>query len=284
MRPGWIQGTLSLFKWPFRILFSSASVRRRIAFEMVQKHYEDLNVVVPLPGGVQCPILSVEHWVSFDNIFAQREYDYLLARIPLPGSWLDIGCHAGHFTLLLASLWARSENPCRWRALLIDADSRSVRVADKIVEKNRFDVNQVTFLHGAIAAGSKNIRFAENAYMTSEIVPETWRGSLICSVPIIHECDILDRFKPPYDLIKLDIEGAEFDFFDLYTAVLSQAKQIICEWHSWHRGGGGKAQLIEMAAKANFQLAEECHSERIVQRNGRAEKCGLLLLKNNKMR
>ena len=275
---------VSLLKFPFVAALGYGPLRKRIVSEIVQKHYEDLNVVVPLPGGVCCPIVSLEHWVSFDNIFCEREYDRLLFSIPLPRSWLDVGCHAGHFTLRLASLWAESGDRFGWRALLIDADSRSASAVEKIIANNQFELNRIVFLHGAIADRSINIQFSENAYMTSEIVPDTSVGQWINSVAVIHEEAILNRLNPPYDLIKLDIEGAEFDFFNAYTRLLSQSKHVICEWHSWHPGGGGKAQLIKMAQKTNFQLLAECDTERVVQRNGRLEQCGLILLKNNTAR
>jgi FkbM family methyltransferase len=280
MRAGLTKCISSGLKAPLRLLLSCAPIRRRIVFEIERRYYEDLGIVVPLPGGIKCPIVSEQHWVSFDHIFCEGEYDNFLKNIPLPRTWLDLGCHAGHFTLLLASLWARREKSVSWRALLIDADTRSKEVIAKINALNHFDSNQISFLHGAISGETTEVMFHQNLYMTSEIAPKTSRESGARRVSCIREGDILNQIPPPYDLVKVDIEGAEYDFFTCYTSVLSQAKRLIFEWHSWHRGGAGREQLVALAGRLGFRIVQECRSDRVIQRNGHPERCGTMLMEN----
>jgi FkbM family methyltransferase len=280
MRPKFIRSISAALKAPLRAMLSYAPIRRRIVFEIAREYYGDLGIVVPLPGGIQCPIVSQQHWVSFDNIFCEGEYDGLLEKIPLPKTWLDMGCHAGHFTLLLASLWARRKDSPSWRALLVDADSRSKQAIARINSLNHFDSQRINFLYGAISEEPAEVIFSENLHMTSEIASKTSRQSQARLVPSVHECDILNRVPPPYDLVKLDIEGAEYDFFKCYTGVLSQARYLIFEWHSWHRAGGGREHLVELVERLGFRFLAECHSDRIIQRNGQSERCGIILMEN----
>jgi len=280
MRSRFTKGISSVLKAPLRVMLSCAPIRRRLVFEIARKYYDDLDIVVPLPGGIQCPMVSEQHWVSFDNIFCEGEYDSLLGNIPLPKTWLDLGCHAGHFTLLLASLWARQKVSPSWRALLIDADSRSKEVIKKISLLNHFDSQQISFLHGAISEETTEVLFCENVHMTSEIAPKTSREFYGHRVACIREDDIRNQMPPPYDLVKVDIEGAEYDFLKSYTGILSQAGYLIFEWHSWHRGGAGREQLVGMAERSGFRVLRECHADRVIQRNGQPERCGTMLMEN----
>ena len=58
----------------------------------------------------------------------------------------------------------------------------------------------------------------------------------------------------PYDLVKVDIEGGEYEFLSHYKEVLAQAKYLILEWHDWHSGGGGAMQIKNLAEEQGFKL------------------------------
>jgi FkbM family methyltransferase len=230
-------------------------------------------VRVPLANGLVCPVTSLEHWVSYENIFCEKEYDALLAKMPLPVRWIDLGCHAGHFTLRLAML---QRTP--WSALLVDADSRSAPAVRAMIEANRFDAASVKFLHAAIGESGDDVAFAENVYMTSEAT----RGAARAVRRLLPE-EMLAKFLPPYDLVKLDIEGAEFAFFKSYEPVLRRTRRVLFEWHSWQPGGGGKAQLIAMAEQLGFRFVGEQHAERTLRRDGKPVTAGLVLMENERL-
>ena len=278
-----MQKIRSVLKFPLRALLGFTPFRKRVIFELVRNYYADLNIVVPLPHGIKCPIASQEHWVSYENVFSEHEYDDLLKGIPLPGTWLDLGCHAGHFSLLLASHCAEKGDRANWRCLLVDPDSRVQESIRQITVCNGFTPAQMMFLPGAISATGKDLIFSENLYMTSEIASPDSKGTRRV-VGCVRQEDILNRMEPPYDLIKLDIEGAEYDFFLSYDRILSKTKYLLFEWHSWHRGGGGKTQLVEMAEQSGFRFLGENHCDRVVYRNGREEKCGTILMENGRFR
>jgi FkbM family methyltransferase len=274
-----MQKIRSALKFPLRLLLAYLPFRKRAVFELVRTYYADLNVVVPLFHGIKCPIVSQEHWVSYENVFAEKEYDDLLKIIPLPGTWLDLGCHAGHFSLLLASHWAEKGDRANWRGLLVDPDSRVQASIRQITACNGFTPQQMVFLPGAISATGEDLVFSENLYMTSEIASRESKG-VRRVVRCVRQEDILNRMEPPYDLIKLDIEGAEYDFFLSYDLILSKTKYLLFEWHSWHRGGGGKAQLVGLAEQSGFRFLAESHCDRVIHRYGKAEQCGTILMEN----
>ena len=57
-------------------------------------------------------------------------------------------------------------------------------------------------------------------------------------IKTLQEVEITNAMPPPYDLIKCDIEGAEWEFLINYTNIIKNTKYLVMEWHSWHGGGG----------------------------------------------
>jgi hypothetical protein len=51
------------------------------------------------------------------------------------------------------------------------------------------------------------------------------------------------------------------------------------EWHSWHKGGGSKQQIIDMCAGLNFALAADL-KEHDVNIEGCIVQCGIMLFSN----
>lgn len=225
---------LSLLEWP--------AFRRRVTFELRQRYYDELEHVVPLGDGLQCPLLFSDAWHSFSEIFVQGEYRDALASVPLPSRWLDLGCHAGFFSLYVA--WRRLTSGATdpGAALLVDGDGRMAAPVAQLIRMNGL-ASQWQFVHGLIAAGDGRRDFLERPVMASSAAgignPEGRR----LSVPVVPASEIVRRFEPPYDLVKIDIEGGEFDFVTAYGDVLDAARAVILEWHAWHGGGGGERQL-----------------------------------------
>lgn len=270
-----------LAAFPLRLALKNNPVRRRVIFELKQRHHADLGIAVPMEHGLACPIASMEHWVSYANIFCEKEYDALLAMIPLPQRWLDLGCHAGHFTLLLAMRHRGNQRPPPWSALLVDADSRSEPAIRDMVKLNGFDASRVCFLHAAIAGTGDEVAFLEKPYMTSEMAGDLAAcGGEVRTVRRLPPEEILRVLPPPYDLVKMDIEGAEEAFLKAYQPVARKTRHLLFEWHSWHAGGGGKAQLLDMAGQMGFRLLGEQHMRRTVRHNGKDETAGIVLLEN----
>ena len=75
------------------------------------------------------------------------------------------------------------------------------------------------------------------------------------------ETDLMENLEPPYDLIKCDIEGSEWEFLNNYESLIKKSKYLLLEWHSWHEGGGGFPQIDQ--APSISKLQSNCSSEPI---------------------
>jgi len=78
------------------------------------------------------------------------------------------------------------------------------------------------------------------------------------------------------DILKMDIEGAEYELFQNYRDLLSQCEHLLLEWHSWHSGGGGMVQLQDLAAETGFYQVAELQSVREVS----AGQTGIILFRH----
>ena len=102
--------------------------------------------------------------------------------------------------------------------------------------------------------------------------------SVVREVPVISPGRILELLPPPYDLIKVDIEGGEHDLLTGYQEVLKHTGTMLFEWHSWHGGGGGLPQLRRLAADLGFTRQQEFKTPHQAPAQGTDAECGVLLL------
>lgn len=265
---------------PLSTLLAQPSLRRRVIFTLQQKYYADLAIGVPLGNGLVCPIALSEHWHSFCEIFLAGEYQPVFKHIALPKRWLDLGCHAGYFSLFVAWLLAQANAGSEFACLLIDGDARVEVALEKLRTLNHFE-KSMRYKLGVIAKGEGERKFASKSVMSSAIADDNDNAGHLSAQPIITQSDLLKLLPPPYDLIKVDIEGGEYEFLLAYEQVLQQCKYLLLEWHSWHTGGGGANQIKELAKEKGFTLVSEPVAPHPVSENETAGECGVFLFVNN---
>lgn len=244
------QGRISL-----SALFRNQAFRRRSIFHLKQNYYNELEVGLQLGGGLHCPIVHPSACFSLSEIFFQGEYQPVFDECPLPERWMDLGCHYGFFSLYVAWLRAKELRISPFHALLVDADSRVQAGVESLIKINHWE-DQVAFIHGAIAEGAGAAGFQEQDIMSSSLA-DLQEGAPISSskrVPIVDEQIILKNLPPPYDLVKIDVEGGEYDFMIAYPQVLALTRYLVMEWHSWHKGGGSEKQIRWLAESHGFKL------------------------------
>ena len=247
-----------LLKWPLRAAVRNPALRAKLAWELREGNFDDLSVQIPLSHGVCCPIRRPSSVHSFSEVFIHGEYSEFLHHMPLPRRWLDLGCHAGYFSNYLA--WqCRRQQADDFSALLIDADPRVRLDVEHMIRVNQFE-SKFSFRAGLIQAGSGPQPFGLRQAMasSSELQAST---ECVATVEILSSGSIIEAFAPPYDLIKLDVEGAEYDFIEHYGAVLSQARTLLVEWHSWDEAGTGEARLGDLLGQRSFErvaVLQEC--------------------------
>jgi FkbM family methyltransferase len=266
-----------LLKWPLRAALRSDWLRPKVAYELRQAGYADLQVMIPLSHGMSVPIRREDFVHSFTEIFLTREYGDFLQHIPLPRRWIDLGCHAGYFSTLLAWEW-RKRGSDDFRALLVDADPRVAKDIRALSKLNGLE-GQFEFAAGMIAEGSGQAGFALREGMGSSTDLRT-RADAVTAVPILGPEELLRKLPPPIDLLKIDIEGAEFCFLEHYGKVLSAAQHVMAEWHSWDAEGAGEGRMLDEMGKRGFSFAATLQPRKLHSIEGRALSTGCHLYKN----
>lgn len=242
----------------FAKLFSFSDFRQKAVFHLRQNYFPELGFNIDVGTNLKCPIADPSAICSLAEIFFENEYKAVFEAIDLPDRWLDLGCHYGYFSLYVLSLRQSHCLSQDFKALMVDADSRVCNGVERLISDNYVGVN-LLFEYGAISTGTGSISFLEQPVMSSAILGTRSDTSLkdIHSVPIIHQDLILNLISPPYDLVKIDVEGGEYDFLVSYEKILANTKALVVEWHSWHHGGGGQQQIHDLAKARGFELLKE---------------------------
>jgi FkbM family methyltransferase len=256
------------------------ALRRRIIFALRQDYFEDLGVVATFEYNLLCPIVRQEYWNSFYGVFISEEYVPVFDQIPVPERWLDIGCHAGFFSLLMVMLRRRRKLTGDGKGLLVDGDARVAASVDKIAALNRLGEN-LKFVHGAISSAEGPVFFEEGFIMSSHVEPGgAAAGKKGRFVPVAKPEELTRLLPGPYDLVKIDAEGGEYDFLTAYQPVLRQTRYLLMEWHSWHPGGGGLEAIRAAARKEGFREIREVVPSQWAGREAATDVCGVLLFES----
>jgi FkbM family methyltransferase len=153
-------------------------------------------------------------------------------------TFADLGCNAGYFTCWLCD---RLKNR-QIKGLMVDANAEAVEDAEWHVRMN--NLNGVHVLHGLLGVESESGRadfFLHVSNVCSTAVPQdeamnqnhTWTRVQVPCIKL--EENWHSRFgNIPCDLLKIDIEGSEMDFFRKEPIFLQRTKAILIEWHKWH--------------------------------------------------
>lgn len=266
----------SLSEIAFAALLMPQWLRRRLIFQICQYHYEELNITVPLGHNTHCPVVRNDHWYSFCEVFVEHQYARVFEITGLPQRWLDLGCHAGYFSLFIAWLYAQQRKSKNFRALLIDADPDSSFAIERLKHANGLS-DQIVFRQGVISEGDGSKPFIIQGSMSSSKKDLSVGGGREIQAKIIAQDEIARQLPPPYDLVKVDIEGSEYEFLRCYRNVIEQAQFIVLEWHSWHTGGGSMEQLVAVMKEYGFGELKEILAPQTVHVGHRQGVCGTLL-------
>ena len=198
----------------------------------------------------------------------------VLEGFDLPNKWLDFGCHMGYFSLWLERHRRLSGESSKSEALLVDGDSRTLSSIPSLLRRNHLLENWC-YRHAAIAGDCTEITFYEDDYMASTALD----GS--CGIPVclkvIKEEEVQETLIPPYDLVKVDVEGSEWEFLNYYPQILCQTRYLLLEWHSWHNGGGGVEQIREKLESLGYRVLKE---SAVISLEKEDRKVGLILAEN----
>jgi FkbM family methyltransferase len=131
---------------------------------------------------------------------------------------------------------------------VFEADPSIATVLDDNMQRLRLE--SVEVVHAAVGGSSGAVKF----------LPEekgTLGGRIVSGAGIVVECICLaDRICEPVDLLKMDIEGSEFDVIrDLCASgKIEFVKRMICEIHSDHLTRDQVGELWTALSAAGFHI------------------------------
>jgi FkbM family methyltransferase len=168
------------------------------------------------------------------------EHGTVYSKANLPASvrtFADLGCNVGFFTCWLCDQFKTTSV----KGLMVDANADAVADARWQVAANRLrDVQVLHGLAGTRTETGEATFFLHATNVNSTAVPTdaslqeafTWKS---VQVPCISIEENWRKFfgAEPCDLLKVDIEGSELDFFRNETVFLKRVQTLIVEWHKW---------------------------------------------------
>jgi FkbM family methyltransferase len=218
-------------------------------------------VVKTLPGsGIRYRARRVESLALSVEMFDQ---DSLYSTPDMPEdihTFADLGCNVGYFTCWLCHRLKSTQ----LKGLMVDANADAIEDAQWHVTTNR--LSNVRVLHGLVGKGGNGERasfFVHTSNVCSTAAPpdislsETGTWTQV-QVPCIGLEDNWHRYlgNEPCDLLKIDIEGSEMDFFRNETGFLRRVKVILIEWHKWRVS---LSEIEEFLSKEGFSLKSILH-------------------------
>lgn len=255
-------------------LLKSNFFRRALITHLKARYFNEFNHSIPLGNGYWADIMENDGYDSFSEIFIKQEYLNLLPNKKI-SRIVDIGAHYGYFSLWLQAKFPESEI----YSLLIEPSPSSCRSLEHLVQlkslKGRF-----RFINKAIGnPENKHSNFYDRPHMAGSIFASTTKSEDVTKVEQLCDTELLSEYPPPYDLIKCDIEGAEWDFMQNYDSIIRKTNYLLLEWHSWHSGGNGLSQLENKLKELSFKITKKTNSENASGRDGQV---GLILAENQK--
>jgi FkbM family methyltransferase len=178
-------------------------------------------------------------------------------------SFVDLGCNVGYFTCWLSGHLHNSQ----LKGLMVDANAEAIEDARWHVATNQLrDVHVFHGLAGAKETESGRAGFyMHTSNVCSSATPpdaslaaaDAWK---LIQVPCINvEKNWLKFFgDEPCDLLKIDIEGAEMDFFSSETGFLRRVGTILVEWHKWRVS---LSEVEKFLSSQGFFLKSVLHDE-----------------------
>ncbi len=162
--------------------------------------------------------MSTHYWRAFEHLSSPPELI------------VDLGAHCGHFSVLchLAILERFGSDSAQY--ILVEALPLLMPKIQRVVEEAGFS-QQVKIVQGLVGrkAGSASFQTDPRNLLSSKVLPQSSRGKL----PVLSYKD-LDSIVPPetaIDILKIDIEGSEYDLVKNYRHILLSAKILLIEVH-----------------------------------------------------
>lgn len=250
------------------VLLKISKLRAKFIHSIKQNYFDELDISIPLQNNYWAKLFRNDSYDSFSEIFIQNEYKDFIPEIEI-NRVIDLGAHHGFF-----SVWLQSNRPrAKLKSLLVEPSKRCFHVLAELTQRKEY-LNNFHFLNKCI--GNPNERktiFFDRPHMSASKY-KTEDTEVPEKVSVLVPEDILNWHQPPYDLLKCDIEGSEWDLLRHYHEILENTKFLLIEWHDTH---GKYEDFIKDCKKQNLELVKTTKS---ISEVIKTRSSHLLLLRN----
>jgi FkbM family methyltransferase len=192
--------------------------------------YADLDIHTP--SGLRLLVPDRGAWSSASEVFISRNYDHYFQLLEGVHHWVDLGCNQGFFSFgLLEHLIRRGELTPETRVFLGDANETCVARVRAAITRNHLQ-DHWRSEQVVIGPPDTTVRFEYHKDSVHSNIFGWGRASKAVKLPTTNLSKLLAQNEDVFDLIKIDIEGAEKFLFDHHVDFLKRFRYGICEWHA----------------------------------------------------
>jgi FkbM family methyltransferase len=212
--------------------------------------YADLHFYTA--SGLRLSVPDRGAWSSAGEVFLSRLYDPFFRHLNEVRHWVDLGCNQGFFSFGLLDYLARENGKGlpQTNVFLGDADTTCVaRVREAIaLNKLNWQCEQTV-----IGPSATIVPFQRHKDSLASNIFGRGHGR-VSRYPTLDITTRLSQEKNLFDLVKIDIEGAEQFLFADHLNFLKRFRYGHCEWHGPPFFTG--QQLRGFVQQSNWRVVE----------------------------
>lgn len=167
---------------------------------------------------------------SLQDVFCHPFYWQLFGWLPTaPKLIVDLGAHCGHFSLLADTCLRLKFPDAEPEYILIEPNPDLVKVIQSNLHRSRLCRRHAVHqgLVGGQRSGVATLWVSRQNLLSASLRREDQTHGVTAPFLDLNTL-VQDR---PIDLLKLDIEGAEFDFVEQYPELLNRTHAVMAEIH-----------------------------------------------------
>ncbi len=246
-------------------------LRKKILHRIKYNYFNELKISIPIKNNYWADLQQHDSYDSFSEIFIQNEYEGFIPDIEIK-SLIDLGSHHGFFSVWLQSLMEKK----KLKALLVEPSKICFPVLSQLLQREEYKENFV-FINKCIGnPEERETHFFDRPHMASSNFKKD-KDELAEKVSVLSEKEVYKWHFPPFDLLKCDIEGAEWDLIAHYGNILKKTKFVLIEWHE---GGDTFENFVNQIIELNFRIIKS--SLDTAREKSIGDSTILLLIKNNR--
>jgi FkbM family methyltransferase len=205
------------------------------------------------PGGLRLPICDQGGWGCLEEVFVAGVYEPFFRHLAGVKGWVDLGCNVGFFSLgLLDYIVRQRPSAPRPRALLGDANEHCLTLARRALDLNGLR-EAWDCRHVVVGPPGTIVMFSQFKFSVHSSIFSRQRGEKTFRYPTTDLTSLLTGPGDAFDLVKLDVEGAERFVFEHHSELLRRFRFGLCEWHAPHFDG---AALRDWLTGHDLELCE----------------------------